>query len=371
MVLLPDHDDALYACVSDILEKEAHGLTLAKELESTLQAVVSAVQRAMANFSEAWNARKSVMLPPELLAKCFEYLTFDQCLLVSGVSQRWRAIALGAPSLWSAFKLPRVNNKKLAEMLRRSQATPLTIALCLADDEERLLKPHVPRLKSLTCAYPPSPFLLPLDAPQLETFRMASSQQHHVVLSEHLLGRSTSLRRIDVHGFTLPPVCSSMATVREFKGSFRTVEQFSALFELCPRLVSLEADCWSGISYEPGRLFMPLPDSLRELRLTGLGIQGRLESVLLAPWVRHQFRLLRLEYVANIVGFLQLFTQSYDGAWSMAVLREEQAFYVLSSSGSAPERLSAALTLWRSGTFRRLPEQPRAARARSVSLKLL
>ncbi|EJD44681.1 hypothetical protein AURDEDRAFT_166167 [Auricularia subglabra TFB-10046 SS5] len=347
MNLLSAHDDPIFTVVTTVLRRQAPTFTSAKDAQRALTAILTDTHRAMSTFAEKWNAENGINIPVEVLAMSFECLEFDDRLLVSGVNRYWRAVALGNPRLWSSFKVLGApeHHGKLVAMLQRSGNSPLTISLRLTHDEQVLLLPHVKRLKALTCEKRPGRRLRPFDAQQLEVLTLLSPTARPIGLSEGLLGQSPFVRAVCVQNFVLSPTCPIMGNLRDFSGIFEAASTFPALLECCPQLASLTVTCKLSRHDSPEDLFAPLPRSLKHLFIVGLRITARdPEYDALKPWADHQFRLLRLERVDFIAGFVQLFAQSPNGQWSMALSRHGLNVYVLSHDDGSGGEIRTEIT---------------------------
>ncbi|EJD44667.1 hypothetical protein AURDEDRAFT_184954 [Auricularia subglabra TFB-10046 SS5] len=331
MDLLSYHDDALFGCVSSFLEGEALSLSRHDDVVGKIEVVVRVTQRAIAAFCERWNSRVGALLPPELLVNCFERLSFNDRLLVSHVSRYWRQVALSTPMLWSAFAVSKQDGK-LGEMLRRSQAVPLSLKLLLSPDEETALGPHFVRLRVLQCHNPPSR----LDAPLLETLEASRINADEVVLSGDYVGSSAqSLRTLQLRTFSIAPTCPVFRRLRELRANFSPDTSLPRLFALCPALESLTVWCDIRLGRNPRPLFTPLPQRLSEVTVSGLLLQDGPTFDALRPWLNHRFRRLELDRLQNIAGALHLFCQSInepDSTWFLEILVEGNLIFTLSTA---------------------------------------
>ncbi|EJD43886.1 hypothetical protein AURDEDRAFT_166945 [Auricularia subglabra TFB-10046 SS5] len=327
MSLASDHDvDILQDCLVALLERHAGDVSSESDAVRVIQALQTTWDRTIADFSERWNARCSMHIPPELLAQCFEHLRFTDRLTVSSVSRQWRTMALAAPRLWCSFRITGQERHpgKLVEMLKRSQAAPLSIWLNFRPDNHdqaarmeanTLVHQHFSRLVYI--AFQDQSDFLSLPAPRLEGFE-ALSYSHTDIPADLCGGLATRLRKIVVYSFTLPLACPALQNLQDFLGDFSDAESLFRLVSLCPRLVSLAVLCNMQLGQHAESLLdVVLPASVERLRLLGLNPPQNLP--LAEKWAGRRFKHLLLQTVPNVDGALRHFVASHDRPWTMEI----------------------------------------------------
>ncbi|EJD44668.1 hypothetical protein AURDEDRAFT_166154 [Auricularia subglabra TFB-10046 SS5] len=339
MTLLPDQADALFAYVSSVLNGEALDMKpcvdVRHEVLNTIDAVLHITQRAIAACSELWNAH-SAILPPELLIACFEFLGFDDCLRVSGVSRHWRRVALSTPTLWSSFSAPFNNlerNGKLEELLHRSRAVPLSLKLRGNTDyspetirTHDTLRPHLTRLRALDCEKLPGQ---PVDMSLLEVLGCAEA----VTLSCSVFGPSPqNLRVLRLQRFGMDTSSPIFHNLREFRGEFTAATSLVRLLALCPSLESLAIQCTPQLGADPRPLFVALPPSLVEVSISGIFHEHNPEIDRTGVWAGHRFRLLDISCLRDMSSAFRLFESALspsEPGWSLELQVDKTISYSL------------------------------------------
>ncbi|EJD44662.1 hypothetical protein AURDEDRAFT_166148 [Auricularia subglabra TFB-10046 SS5] len=334
MSLLANHDDALFECISSALDRAALMLPRENEVRRTIDALLRLAHQAIAAFSERWNTRTGNRLPPEVLSACFHWLSFRDRIRASHVSQHWRCVALSTPALWSHFRCSGDENK-LVELLRRSQAVPLTLdASSMAPSQELILRRHAGRIRALKCRT----LMTDLDAPCLRNLEVLWSHSRAVLSQETIGPSSDSLQTMTLDGkFTVSPMCPRLTNLREFSAVFGTSANLSEVLALCPSLRKLTVRCDYLLGVDPRHLFIPLPPSLSDLSVTGM-TRRTLDYSAFTAWSGHRFHNLELGYLSDITGVLTLFTASLpaaDSEWSLEISLDESDFCYRLSTASA------------------------------------
>ncbi|EJD44666.1 hypothetical protein AURDEDRAFT_184953 [Auricularia subglabra TFB-10046 SS5] len=355
MTLLAHQADALFAYVSSVLdaevldtkpcvddgcprnndETELRGLPRRHEVLHTIEAVLCVTQGAIAACSERWNVHTAI-LPPELLIASFEFLGFDDCLRVSGVSRHWRRVALSTPTLWSSFTVPfniLEGKGKLEEMLRRSQAVPLSVKLRGYHDyspettrTHDALRPHFPRLRALDCA---RSLGKPVDMPLLELLDCPE----RATLSRSFFGPAPqNLRVLRLRRFEMDPSCPIFHNLREFSGEFEATTSLARLLTLCPSLESLAINCASHLRLAPRPLFVALPPSLLDVSIAGIFYERNPEIDPAGAWAGHRFRLLDISCLRDMWSAFRIFESALspsEPGWSLELRTDKTISYIL------------------------------------------
>ncbi|TFK64882.1 hypothetical protein BDN72DRAFT_846209 [Pluteus cervinus] len=239
-------------------------------------------------------------LPPEVLTRIFSLVkhvpnhevyhigsnsVLPQWVVVTRVSQYWRNVAVGCPSLWFHITdtYPR---HMIPEWVRRSKDTPLSVTLYESSvAESQFIGPALPRIRELTLELPPTTWngvaqILSSPAPLLESFRVTISDSDTQVplstVSDNMFaGTTPSLRRLELVGCPVNIHSSIFTdlTTLQLQDPSQKIPAADLLVSLhrMPRLTSLEL---TNVLQKNVRLAFPNIDPVTLPFLKSLQIHG-------------------------------------------------------------------------------------------------
>lgn len=257
-------------------------VTYAPDLEEEFDEAVDRAFRLLLDHMTDWNFSRPVgALAPELLARCFSFLSFRDVISVSRVCRVWRDISLDIPSLWTDLELPlrymsecRHADQLFLMALSRSGQLPLRLSVSLS------VRPHT--LVPLICdnmsrfryiqwphAYPPT--FLRQPAPLLEELRCDALGPIPTDLCGGLAG---SLRFLEVRGLSLPYSCPALSTVTHLKASLPAYcpAQAMSLLQLLNSFPALQSLDLSGLAviFLSRVPLLPAQNTLARMRLSSV-----------------------------------------------------------------------------------------------------
>ncbi|EJD49789.1 hypothetical protein AURDEDRAFT_161341 [Auricularia subglabra TFB-10046 SS5] len=324
-------------------------------LEAEIISVLETVHAAVADVSQAWNARTDRVwskLPAELRAACFKELPMADKLSIAKTSRGWRANALRTPELWNTIVYPSAYPRTMVQlraMLRRSstRSLTLTVAADYVNDDgllDELLR-HIDRVRSfsITGLGDVTTFTrkLLLGSPllQLKTLNL----EPRACLEGLSAGMGTqfpSLRSFRLlhpgsPGLTFTP----MQSLQDLTCAFAPWTEGGPIFACFPNLQRLRIEIWNPILGEPAdKIHFPEgapPASLRYFDLDNDEDDGILDlERVLEAWNGA----CRLEF-ARFTGFSMdiapiaaLYASMKPGPWKLNVTSWDPSWIELSMS---------------------------------------
>ncbi|KZV97987.1 hypothetical protein EXIGLDRAFT_729164 [Exidia glandulosa HHB12029] len=275
-----DEDNAFRAAMELYANGIFAGISVAADVTTTTHSMLISAQEGLSAAAYTWNCSysPSYQLPDELLASCFELLSFRDLIAATHVTRQWRTVAHNFPRLWANIYVTAATHdskfRLLGVLLQRSRSSPVDVSLQrpggsydhYLPELATLVAEHMDHVRSL---HWDSQYLEGLfvntSAPVLRTLDMFPPQGDGMLPPDLFKGDAPNLRVLHLRaGFNLPTTCAALHNLRVFRGTLNQGTSCLRLFRLCPLLEELDL-C---NLYSPHQLpILPAPRSLQRLSL--------------------------------------------------------------------------------------------------------
>ncbi|EJD42888.1 hypothetical protein AURDEDRAFT_185839 [Auricularia subglabra TFB-10046 SS5] len=330
--------EAIYDSVKEALsyttDSEDDELSCPDGFLAVLAEATSVVNAAMADISEAWNARHCdhvLSLPVELVAQCFGLLSFRDRIAISHVSRAWRRVALSTTFLWTnasiSLRAHRAGAAMLHALLARSDPLPFTFEWHSTEfDRVRtipqnllgMLAANMHRMRSVeigSADVGDLQLLFDQPAPNLESFEATWTPADTPLPASWGVERAPMLSTLRLAEFSMPSVFEPLPAVRTFIGTLSSPHvPVSTIF---PFLTTLSLELIKPAHLEH---LTNLPSSITSLSLTTLNNSSAIDF---GPFLRRHalghIRRLTLMEASEFAYALPLFLPVAEDDWALEI----------------------------------------------------